>query len=115
MFKTASQCCRIHAQARFSRGYSSHPCDSPFGAAASSVQICSRQICPCPLTLPSLLVGNIPDCVQHQKRKSKPWFDLDVKSTFEPPSEEWSKGNQPWTADLGVTRRDPRKAVPPAK
>ncbi|EON3355704.1 hypothetical protein ACNHFS_000638, partial [Yersinia enterocolitica] len=22
---------------------------------------------PCPLTLPSLLVGNIPDCAQHQK------------------------------------------------
>ncbi len=38
------------------------------------------------------------------------------KSTFEEqPSEEWSKGNPPWTADLGVTRRDPRKAVPPAK
>ncbi|CQH37880.1 Uncharacterised protein [Yersinia enterocolitica] len=32
------------------------------------------------------------------------------KSTFEQPSEEWSKGNPPWTADLGV-----RKAVPPAK
>ncbi|PNM23213.1 hypothetical protein A6J66_002805 [Yersinia enterocolitica] len=59
----------------------SHPCSSalfagvicpipgthPFGAAASSVQICSRQICPCPLTLPSLLVGNIPDCAQRQK------------------------------------------------
>ncbi|MDR5017526.1 hypothetical protein RF657_03780 [Yersinia rochesterensis] len=43
------------------------------------------------------------------------YFDLDVKSTFEPPSDEWSKGNPPWTADLGVTRRDPRKAAPPAK
>ncbi|WP_222422260.1 hypothetical protein, partial [Yersinia aleksiciae] len=25
----------------------------------------------CPLTLPSLLVGNIPDCAQEQKKKSK--------------------------------------------
>ncbi|HDL6962796.1 TPA: hypothetical protein PXM28_002070 [Yersinia enterocolitica] len=66
------------------------------------------------------------------------FLGFDVKSTFEQPSEEWSKGNPPWTADLGVTRRDPRlndkvilnnacvgplgrvskirvKAVPPAK
>ncbi|WP_196333104.1 hypothetical protein ACIOG3_17000 [Yersinia rochesterensis] len=54
------------------------------------------------LTLPSILVGNIPDCAQHQNHG----FDLDVKSTFEPPSEEWSKGNPPWTADLGVMSRD---------
>ncbi|MFL4557599.1 hypothetical protein ACH19I_13545 [Yersinia kristensenii] len=57
---------------------------------------------PCRLTLPSILVGNIPDCAQHQNHG----FDLDVKSTFEPPSEECSQGNPPWTADLGV---------PPAK
>ncbi len=37
------------------------------------------------------------------------------KSTFEQLSEEWSEGNPPWTADLGVTRRDPRKAVPSAE
>ncbi|PHZ28831.1 hypothetical protein [Yersinia bercovieri] len=40
---------------------------------------------------------------------------VEVKSTFELPSEEWSKGNPPWTADLGVMSRDANKAVPPAK
>ncbi|EIS89436.1 hypothetical protein YPPY89_4739, partial [Yersinia pestis PY-89] len=43
---------------------------------------------PCPLTRPSLLVGNIPDCAQRQKNNSKPSsldFELvfDLKSTFE--------------------------------
>ncbi|AYW86810.1 hypothetical protein DN756_03765 [Yersinia pseudotuberculosis] len=56
---------------------------TPFGAAASSVQICSRQICPCPLTLPSLLVGNIPDCAQHQNQNPicKFWFYLLILKT----------------------------------
>ncbi|EEP89374.1 hypothetical protein ykris0001_45960 [Yersinia kristensenii ATCC 33638] len=40
---------------------------------------------------------------------------MKFKSTFEQPSEEWSKGNPPWTADLGVMSRDANKAVPPAK
>ncbi|OVZ74490.1 hypothetical protein CBW55_14140 [Yersinia intermedia] len=34
---------------------------------------------------------------------------MKFKSTFELPSEECSKGNPPWTADLGITRRDPRQ------
>ncbi|AJI81567.1 Uncharacterised protein [Yersinia enterocolitica] len=42
-------------------------------------------------------------------------FGLDVKSTFEQPNEEWSKGNPPYTADLGVMSRDANKAVPPVK
>ncbi|WP_077295409.1 hypothetical protein [Yersinia proxima] len=42
-------------------------------------------------------------------------FDLEIKSTFEPPNEEWSKGNPPWTADLGVMSRDANKAIPSAK
>ncbi|OVZ81383.1 hypothetical protein CV016_05375 [Yersinia kristensenii] len=29
---------------------------------------------------------------------------MKFKSTFELPSDECSKGNPPWTADLGVTR-----------
>ncbi|EPM2753783.1 hypothetical protein ACTK8Z_002927, partial [Yersinia enterocolitica] len=50
-----------------------------------------------------------------KRENQNPCFDLEVKSTFEQPSEECSQGNPPWTADLGVTRRDPRKAVPSAK
>ncbi|WP_235047466.1 hypothetical protein, partial [Yersinia enterocolitica] len=42
-------------------------------------------------------------------------FDLEIKSTFEQPSEECSQGNPPWTADLGVMSRDANKAVPPAE
>ncbi|WP_072082431.1 hypothetical protein, partial [Yersinia thracica] len=40
---------------------------------------------------------------------------LMFKSTFVQPSEECSKGNPPWTADLGVMSRDANKAVPSAK
>ncbi|EKN5030257.1 hypothetical protein DVQ18_08625 [Yersinia enterocolitica] len=40
-----------------------------------------------------------------EKVKTLP-LDFDVKSTFEQPSEECSKGNPPWTADLGVMSRD---------
>ncbi|MBW5842527.1 hypothetical protein H0I54_11950 [Yersinia kristensenii] len=38
------------------------------------------------LTRAIVFVGNIPDCAQHQNQNYG--FDLDVKSTFEPPSEE---------------------------
>ncbi|EKN5931774.1 hypothetical protein DVQ16_05190 [Yersinia enterocolitica] len=50
-----------------------------------------------------------------KRENQNPCFDLEVKSTFEQPSEECSQGNPPWRADLAVTRRDPRKAVPSAK
>ncbi|ABX86852.1 hypothetical protein YpAngola_A0212 [Yersinia pestis Angola] len=38
---------------------------------------------PCPLTLPSLLVGNIPDCAQHQNQNPicKFWFYLLILKT----------------------------------
>ncbi|UXD28372.1 hypothetical protein FORC066_1157 [Yersinia enterocolitica] len=40
------------------------------------------------LTRAIVFVGNIPNCAQGQKPIQNPCFDLEVKSTFEQPSEE---------------------------
>ncbi len=81
-----------------------HPCPSALFAGVHA-----RSLGPSSLSVIFLIALKV------KRENQNHGFDLDVKSTFEPPSEEWSKGNPPWTADLGVTRRDPRKAVPPAK
>ncbi|PHZ33714.1 hypothetical protein CS536_22380, partial [Yersinia kristensenii] len=44
---------------------------------------------PCPLTLPSILVGNIPDCAQRQNHHFLLLISsFDFQSTFELPNEE---------------------------
>ncbi|UXD25793.1 hypothetical protein FORC065_3015 [Yersinia enterocolitica] len=87
-----------------SRQRDGHPCPSALFAGVHA-----RSLEPSPLSVIFLIALKVK--IQFETRV----LTLMFKSTFEPPSEECSKGNPPWMADLGVMSRDANKAVPPAE